>query len=168
MARAVWEIGDKTIIAANSWLKQMCRLLYVHMAHTDISITQTDGTDISVSANGYDFRCTADLNDTNYGIIIGSSNQPVDVSNDYALVSPYSTTDFVYSSCTVQIGGSYAEVFRSFRNVSGTSKDIYEVGLYCMTNDSSTFCCIERTVLGTPITVAPDEEVPIRFKMNFV
>ena len=163
MIKAFWEIKGKRL-KANLFLRQFYQMLYIHLANASASIKRIDGSSVSVGAGLLTFKCITGENDTNLGIVCGSGSTTPDLT-DFKLESLIPATSLYYSANVVSLTNSYVEVYRSVKNITTSDLTIRELGLYVNTGSATYYFCIERTVLPSFITLAPNEELPIRFKI---
>jgi hypothetical protein len=124
----------------------------------------------------------ASAGDDTLGIVVGSGSTAVTL-NDYNLVSkiPHGTTAgrLSYGASTVQDMNMSNptlwtfNIIRTFTNNSGAPIDIREIGLIgtylrisgtLLTTDK---VMIARDALSTPITLQPNEQALIQYKINF-
>ena len=104
------------------------------------------------------------------GIVIGTGNTAV-TSSDYMLqtriVSGVATGEIeyfanIFTTVVVSAPNASFTVNRIFRNGSGGSVTIKEIGIYAMSEDAYTYCII-RDVLGVPVTMDDGDYLKITY-----
>jgi len=130
------------------------------------------GFEINISGGGGSHPYSISSLNSEMGIVVGTSDQAV-VITDYALISKVDhgneTGQLEYFGSFVSdlvVAGSDASVYfeRIFRNSSGGSIDINEIGVYGYT-DNGTICTI-RDVLVSPVAVADDEYLKVKYTIK--
>jgi hypothetical protein len=135
----------------------------------DQDAVNTLGGTISTRSTFAD-EMSASSGDAAQGIIIGSGLTAVDYE-DYNLDIPHTTTDFTFGSSTgtlatdVVANIGWAQVQRTFTNISGSDKTISEVGLiYKNPAGGERFFLVHRHVLATPVVVADAEPFVVTYR----
>jgi len=163
------EIGDKIIRQkANSLLKSFFVMLACQMkqVYFPASIVATDGTTHDV----YSHRCNFQIE----GIRIGSGTTAVDICNDYALESELSNITYANLSISYSCDVSEAniQIYQEATNSDTVDKTVSEIGIYCKTAvnsvGSTVTCCMDRSLLVSPITLQPDQTMKITYKLKYV
>ncbi|RLC84136.1 MAG: hypothetical protein DRJ03_15100 [Chloroflexi bacterium] len=158
--------GEKIILPpkkANSYVRQFIDILAAQLSTQDYTIKDINGTDRTVSDNAVNFRVSGGSGDTNRGIVIGSSNAPVEISQ-HCLQSQI-TTNVAHGAVSFAgpiIDGStcYVDVIRTFTNNTGSELNIKEVGLYANAHSTSYRFMLDRTLYtldvpdGNAVTLA--------------
>ncbi len=141
---------------SRSFLKQWNQLVYVQMARTALSIKDTAGVPKSVDTHGNNFRMTAALGVTDYGIRVGTGDTAVAI-DDFALKIPIEEGGGVeHLVCTVATFVVAAPscsflVSRSIVNNSPGVITVREAAIYMRM--SVFYCCATRDVFVTPQAV---------------
>lgn len=146
---------------ANSYVQAWTNIIRAQFdpGATYTTILGTDGGVKYVVDHINNMNATAVYGDTSYGIIIGTSNQAVAVT-DYRLVTPIlhgSTSGkmlYGVTATTVPAGigtKRYFRVYRGFENASGAAITVREQGLYVKCYDMDVggiaYLCIERSLV---------------------
>jgi len=151
----------------------------------EVTVTDINGNNVTVAGGIRDY--TEDLKDSycylrktvlngdgppandNRGIVIGASNLAF-TSSQYNLQDKYTKDTFDHEEGRVYTLEELSDkvrikVTRTFVNISGGAKDIYEFGLICWLNlrKYGTIFLISRIVLDTPITVGDGDGITINY-----
>ena len=128
--------------------------------------TATDGTEDRFYTDGVgmatQFIITAGINDSTFGVVIGSGDTAVD-NTDFTLEAQIlegtGAGQMTHSAVvieTTKVAGANVdlEIKRTFTNQTGLADDVKEAGIY--TRQAGTYIhCIIRDVFGAPVNV-PD------------
>ena len=140
-----------------SFLQQWNRLVYVQMKQAALSIKDTTGVARNVNDKGENFAMNAGINQTNYGIRVGTGNTPVDIE-DFALETPIAQGvgggQMEHLVCTVDVSVVAAPscsfvAHRAIANNSGALITVREAAIY-MRIDTTWYACGVRDVLVAP------------------
>ncbi|GAI80495.1 unnamed protein product [marine sediment metagenome] len=124
-----------------------------YAAHT---ITDIFGAGQSVTATAQDFNINGMLNEDVHGIVIGTGNTPVDIT-DYQLVAQIMdgsaagqmihNAEAFDATVTVSDPDCTVDTWRNFNNNSGASITVKETGLYCYSSTPTLYyLCLVRDV----------------------
>lgn len=141
---------------SRSPLQQLLELLLAHMFFITVSITDTGGTPRDCQANTQSFNAKGTLNQDLHGIVIGTGNTPVDIT-DYQLVAQImdggGAGQMIYNaegfdtSVTIADPDATFETWRNFNNNSGAGITVKETGIYCYADASGlVYLCLVRDV----------------------
>jgi len=171
---------------SHSFLKQWNQLVACQMVPWNSfgfpSIKATDGSDwcAGIGTHGYNFRMNGYANYDDFGIVIGTGNTPVDVS-DHALESqirqgtgPGQMDHLVCTVAASIVSDPNCDflVSRSFANNSGASITVRESGIYAwMERCVSPFTwyargCMVRDVFGTPQAVPDGGGITVNYTLR--
>jgi len=153
-------------LLSRSPVKQLLQLLLMHMAQASQDVFDIGEIErAGATANASTFNANGVLGDAERGIVIGTDNTPVDIT-DKKLVVPIAhgsaATQMIYNAMafdaavTVSDPDCTFDMWRNFNNNSGGSIIVKETGIYGQFNAAATpyKACLVRDV-PTQITV-PD------------
>ena len=180
---------------SESLVKNFLMLLYACFKIGTATVVDTSGSSQAGAAkccgdtwsNGYcitswhnSFSCgpagwtpTAPEADDTYGIIVGTSDQPVSV-DDYNLISKIAHGDSagqLYHYATTMLeptvdGNTVRQRFeRTFKNNSGADITVKEIGLVVKTSEDNYLVMIIRDVLSTPVTVSTGGKMRVIYRI---
>ncbi|MBA7611737.1 hypothetical protein ES703_18966 [subsurface metagenome] len=161
---------------SRSFLKQWNQLVYLHLSMV-ASLTMTDigGVSRAGTRSKYSFRMNAPIANINYGIVIGTDNTAVLIS-DYALGARiaegvgagqmnYQASSVATSVVAAPTCGWIAS--RAIVNNSGLTITVREAGIYgWLTEFSSWWVALVRDVLGTPQDVPDGGSMTINYTLR--
>jgi hypothetical protein len=138
----------------HSLLKQFLQMLAVHLSLTTLTVKDTGGTDRSVSATSSNFAILRLLADTAYGILIGTGETPVAMT-DLKLETQVST-NIIHGAMTVAVDNPDANTWRvsftrPFTNQTGATLNIKELAIYGYASGTGATICLERTLYSAAI-----------------
>ena len=155
-------------IRPHSFLTQYAKLLYGQFNAIDQPIMTPAGTTSTPNNGQLSMRLNAPVNDTSYGIVIGSSDQEVSI-DDYKLITQL-TTNIQHSATSVNLEAIDANTWqihatRSFTNNTGTTISIKEVGLYTYTQYGSKHA-IDRTLFSKSVAAGKGITLTYTFEVK--
>lgn len=148
---------------AQSYVRQFIDILACQLSTQNYTIKDINGTDRTISDHAANFRVNAGSGNTVNGIVIGSSNAAVEISQ-HCLQSQI-TTNVAHGAVSFAgpiIDGStcYVDVIRTFTNNTGSELNIKEVGLYGYAGGTAYKFMLDRTLYtldvpdGNAVTLA--------------
>ena len=113
------------------------------------------------------FKVACNSNATNNGILVGSGDTAVSLS-DYCLDTQLSITygATMISDVHTVSGLRCITVFRTVTNNTEDPVTIKEIGLFCYSGNSSHPHLLARDVLSSPLTLDPDEGKVVKFHLG--
>jgi len=157
-----------------SFVKAFLQIFSYITSDVTINIIDTGGTSRSVSTtnSGAFFIYSGGLDSWSAGIVVGTSNQPVAIT-DYAMIAlipnGIGTGKLEYYgsySCNNTVSGSVAsfDIEGIFKNSSGGDIIISEVGVYSKGYYSYQYCLIRD--VPTPVTISDGEWLKVKYTIQ--
>ena len=169
---------------SHSFLGLWNRMIWTQMtgaSYPALGVTDIDGSywPLGVGTSGYNFRMNAGVENPSMGIVIGTSNTPVDVS-DYrmgALIAQgFGAGQMDYMAQVIQasaVADPNCDFFmsRQMANNSGGLITVKESGLYMMMERSlspfwTAYGCGVRDVFGTPQDVPDGGGITVEYTLR--
>jgi len=174
------KVTDHRVMKSGSFVQAFLQLLYVKMAicpaSAPISVTDTGGVarDVSTKPNrGYLFITVAAAGLVTNGIIVGTGNTAVDIS-DHCIETLMPHADANYSAMTWGAPGSDATTsqFTLTRNFTAVgARVVNEIALYCQATDTAGTMrefMIIRDVIGGGIAVGGGLTLTVNYRLQAV
>lgn len=138
----------------HSLLKQFIQLLMIQLSYTNQTIKKTDGSTYNSPPHALNLMVVGALNDTTFGILIGSGDTPVTLE-DYALEAQI-TTNVAHALQSFALENPNASTWRisisrTFTNNTGAVLHIKEVAIYTSNYTSYVSACLERTLYAVDV-----------------
>jgi len=142
---------------ANTWVANWMKALRAHFVFTGYNMTDTAGDNQSIDINYYDLKVNAQDDITTFGILIGSDNTPVTLTQ-YNLQSQL-TTDIHHNEVQVILSPDDPDtmqvtISRTFINNTGAPVQVEEVGLFSEYKLGPKHFMLDRTLLSVQIPTA--------------
>lgn len=142
------------IVQCHSLLTAFVQCLGVHLSQSSRTVTDTGNASRTISISSGNFKVAAVADETTYGIVIGTGEDPVTMA-DYKLGSQV-TTNITYGNVAVSdespdSSSSRSKISRPFLNNTGSPLNVTEVGLVGNFTSGNYKVLLDRTLYNVTI-----------------